>query len=156
VNVVPGGRVLRPGPRPYIAIGIVLGLAAAIPLAVFMARAMWTDAMKAAAGALLVYGAICLALACCRITLTARGIAVRETLRRERSVRFDDIVASVPRVLGEPDHPVSLDVYTAAEPSGDGAPALRIRLKPYRQEDVRSLLALPALKVTAPAPGSWR
>jgi hypothetical protein len=148
--------VLRPGPRPYLAIGIPFAIAAAISLSVFMMRGMWPDAVKTAVGVLLVYGAICLALARCRIAVTARGISVRETLGRERSVRFDEIVASVPGALGEPDHPVTLCVYTAAERPGHEAQALRIRLKPYRQEEVRSLLAMPELKVTPSVPRSWR
>jgi hypothetical protein len=49
---------------------------------------------------------------------------------------------------------VTLDVYTDHPPAA--APALRIRLKPYRRDDVQWFLAMPALKVTASAPGSWR
>jgi hypothetical protein len=149
-------RVLRPGPRPYVALGIVFALAAAIPLAVFTMRAMWADAAMAGASLLLVYGAICLALARSRIVVSPRGIAVRETLRRERAVPFDEIVASVPNVLGEPDHPVTLDVFTSDRQLAAEQPALTARIKPYRREDVQWLLALPGLKVTPPPSGDVR
>jgi hypothetical protein len=136
-------RILRPGPRPYIALGIVLG--AVTTLATFpliRAGKPW-PAIQAGGGTLVLYGVLCLAIARQRVVVQIDSLSFQELFKPTHRVKFGDISKSVARTLAEPEHPVALDIYT----HNTRIPALRLRLKSFRQADVAWLVSIPELKV---------
>lgn len=136
-------RILRPGPRPYIALGIVLGAVALLGmLPVFGAGKPW-QALQVGGGALIVYGGICLAISHQRVLVQSDCVAFQELFKPTVRVYFKDISKSVARTFAEPQHPVALDIYTQSK----NRPALRLRLKSFRQADVAWLTSIPDLKV---------
>jgi hypothetical protein len=136
-------RILKPGPRPYVALGIILGavtLLATLPIV--RAGKPW-QAIKAAEGMLAVYGAVCLAVSRQRVVVESDSVAFRELFKPTNRIRFADISKSIPRTVAEPEHPVALEIYTYNRKG----PALRLRLKSFRQADVAWLVSIPELKI---------
>jgi hypothetical protein len=136
-------RILKPGPRPYVAVAIVLGVVAILAMCpVFRSGKPW-QAIQVGAGMLVLYGAVCLAISCQRVVVDGDSVAFQELFKRTNRVHFSDISKSVARLVAEPEHPIALDIYTH-----DGKrPTLRLRLKPFRQADVAWLVEVPELKV---------
>ena len=136
-------RILKPGPRPYIALGVVLGAITLVGmLPVLQAGKPW-PAMKAGGSMLALYGAVCLAISRQRVVIQSDSVAFKDPFKPTNLVRFSDISKSIARTLAEPEHPVGLDIFTHSAQK----PALRLRLKPFRHADVVWLLSIPELKV---------
>src|SRR5438045_2241525 len=105
-------RTLRPGPRPYIALGVALGAVAMVAMfPLFRAGKRWQAAQSGGA-MLVVYGALCLAISRQKIEVQSDGLAFHELFKPTNRVHFSDISKSIPRTLAEPEHPVRLDIYT--------------------------------------------
>ena len=136
-------RVLKPSPRPYVALGIVLGGVALIAILPILAAGKPWQALQATGGMLLVYAAFGVALSRQRVVVESDSITFHELFKPTSRVLFRDISRSVPRILGEPEHPLGLDIYA------DNAkkPALRLRLKSFRAAEVAWLVSIPDLKV---------
>ena len=136
-------RILKPGPRPYIGLSIVLcaaGIVAMVPL--FRAGMPW-QAVQAGGGMLTLYGVVSMAISRQRVVVQSDSIAFHELFKPTNRVHFSDISKSIARTLAEPEHPVALDIYT----HDAKWPTLRLRLKPFRQADVAWLVAVPELRV---------
>ena len=135
-------RILRPGPRPFVAFSIMCGLLLCLPLLVGVKRGDWSDSAKMAVTIFALYGVLCFVISRNRIIVATDFIAVKPPFGPQQRVSFCDIKASVPAILAEPDHPISLAVYC-----GQKQPTLRIHLKLFRKADIAWLLSLPELKV---------
>lgn len=136
-------RILKPGPRPFIAFTVMFLLLLCLPAAIVITRDLWGEAGKLAACLFVIYGALCLVVRRARIIVSADSIAVQAAFGEQRRVFFRDITTSRAGVLAELEHPISLEVYCA----GRQRPALQIGLKSFRRRDVAWLLSLPELKV---------
>lgn len=99
--------------------------------------------LEYAASMFALFGALCLAIGIARIVVDEETLTYCPMPWAAIRVRFDDVSASVPQVLAEPDHPFSLAIYT----NDVSRPALEVRLKAFRREDVEWLLSLPRLRV---------
>lgn len=144
-------RVLRPGPRPLIAFGIMWLLVAALlfTVAVIYRRPL-LPTLEGLGYLAAVFATILGSIYLQRIVVGEESIALSFPFGFKRSVDFRDIVLSRTRTLAEVRHPVLLDIYVSnpKKPSRHVL-KLRLRLKPYRQADVAWLLSLPQLKVCA-------
>ena len=137
------GRILRPAPRPYVALGIVFGVVGLIAIVPIVVADKPLEAMKAASCMLVLYGLICLIISGQKIIVGNDYIAFKSLGKSASAVYFNDISRSVRHILAERQHPLNLDVYT----HGHQMHALRIPLKPFRQPDVAWLLSIPEMKV---------
>jgi hypothetical protein len=136
-------RVLRPGPRAFIAFAILFGAIALLLLGVGVAHGRGLRALDGIVWFAILYAVVCAGILRARIVVTRDAIAYRAPFGIfERSVPFSQVTASTVSVLVEPEHPVTLEIFTDRD-----APALTVRLKAFRQSDVRWLLALHELKV---------
>jgi hypothetical protein len=137
-------RTLKPGPRPFVALGVVFGVLLCVLIAAALrGSADPSEVFKGAGFVLLLYGIISLNIWRTRIVVSDYSIGLQPAWGSVREVRFQDITVSVAEVLAEPEHPVALNIYG----SNKQWPVLSLRLKPYRQQEVSWLLQLPALKV---------
>lgn len=146
LDLMPSPRILKPGPRPFIAFGVMLALLLVLPLYTGIAKGQWTDAAQLAGWFLGTFAILCFFVSSTKLTVTGESIAFRRGLAASRRVDFRDITASVPLVLGERDWPVSLAIY-CDDPK---QPTLILPLKPFRQADVTQLLSMPELRVRQP------
>jgi hypothetical protein len=136
-------RILKPGPRPYRALGMVFGaLVMLATFPVFKAGKPW-QAVQAGGATLVVYAAACLAISRQRVVVQSDSVAFQELFKPANRVYFADISKSVAKALAEPEHPVALYIYT----HNAKKPALRLRLKSFRQADVAWLVSVPELRV---------
>jgi hypothetical protein len=136
-------RVLTPGPRPFIAFGILLGAIGLLLVSVGIAHGRGIGSLKALAPLAGLYAALCAGLLRSRIVVTDDAIGYRPPFGIvEKRIPFSDVAASVTSVLAEPEHPVTLRILTKP-----GRRGIELRLKPFRQTDVAWLLSLPGLKV---------
>jgi len=105
-------RVLKPGPRPAIAFGILAGIISAILLKLSPAAATF-EKVKAVTLLGAVFGALLghIYLYLSRIVIAEGYITSRVGLWPERRIGFAEIAYSKPKALGEPDHPVMLDIF---------------------------------------------
>jgi hypothetical protein len=139
-------RVLKPGPRPAIAFGILAIIISAILLKLSPAAATF-EKLKAVALLGVVFGALLGHIYLSRIVVAEGYISSRVGLWPERRIEFAKIAYSKPKTLVELDHPVMLDIFSV---KNDRPSALQqIRLKAFRKADVQWLLSLPQLKVIA-------
>jgi hypothetical protein len=140
-------RTLYPGPRPAVAFSVMLALLAGIFFVAAPAGARLkslTDIWKLAVVFLVVLGLIYSV----QIRVEEDGIAVIRGFWSRRAVRFGQISHSVPRIMGERNHPLWLDIY------GEGASLLlRVPLKALRQRDVDWLMSLNQLMIRARSGG---
>ncbi len=142
-------RVLKPGPRPLVAFGILWLLIGALLLVVAAVyRRPFLPALEGLGYLALLFAAILASIYLQRIVVGEDFIALGFPFGVVRRVDFRDIALSRRRTLAEPRHPVLLDIFVSdpAKPSRHVL-KLRLRLKPYRQADVAWLLSLPQLKV---------
>lgn len=140
-------RIIRPGPRPFIAGAIMFVLFAIVMLLLIGLRTgRWSDAAQCA-GWLLAIGAVFFVIvAGNRLVVTDESIGYRIGFSAIRRIYFRDITTSVPVILAESEWPITLAIY-----GGDTRwPALWIPLKPWRLSDVQWLLTLPELKLEEP------
>lgn len=136
-------RTIKPGPRPFVAVGIVFGLMLfALATAALAGPAKPSELLKAGGFLLALYAAISLSIWRPRLVVSAHSIALQPAFGRSKEVRVHDISGSVAEVLAEPDHPVALHIFGA----GTRTPLMSLPLKPYRKEDVSWLLQLPGLR----------
>ena len=142
-------RIIRRGPRPFIAAGVISGLLLLLPLSTGLATGRWMDAGQFAFRLLGIMAVFCLIVSGNRVVVTNDCIGYRIGYIPIRRVHFRDIVASVPAVLAERDWPIALVVFR----EGRSLPAMVVPLKPWRLEDVKWLLSLPQLKVQPPITG---
>jgi len=142
-------RTLRPGPKPFIVIAILFAVVASIPAAPSIVGGHALDWLKGVACLAALLGAIGLGLTFTSVTVDEEAITYKSPLDplAAGQVRLAEIAASIPFVLAEPEHPVSLSIYV----EGTEAPVLEIRLKAFRRQDVSWLLSLPALRVQTQA-----
>ena len=145
-------RILKVGPRPFIAFSIMLVLLLILPLFIGIRTQRWGDAGQFAALFIGIVGMMCLIAARNKLVVTDEGIAYRFGIGAIRAIKFEDISASIPVVLAEPDWPITLAVYDTV----NEYPALWVSLKPWRHEDVMWLLTIPELKVQPPTRGLTR
>jgi hypothetical protein len=136
-------RILKPRPRPFIALTVIFGLLLCLTPAIALTRGMLSDAAKIAACILIIYGVLCFFVSRGRIVVSTDSIVFRPALGTDKRVYFRSIIASLPKVLAEPEHPISLEIYCESRER----PAIEIGLKSFRQSDVAWLLSLPELKV---------
>jgi hypothetical protein len=83
-----------------------------------------------------------------QIRVEEDGIAVIRGFWSRRAVRFGQISHSVPRIMGERNHPLWLDIY-----GEDTSLLLRVPLKALRQRDVDWLMSLNQLMIRARSGG---
>ena len=145
-------RVLKPGPRPFIAFSIMFGLLLCLPIFLAARTGKFVDAAKIASCFIGLYAVLCFGIRRGRIVVTDDFISFTPPFGGRQTVLFSDIQASFARVLAEPEHPVSLDLCAdSGKRTEDGqivlAPLLSIGLKSFRQSDVAWLLSLPALRI---------
>ena len=136
-------RILKPCSRPYIALGIVLSTVAILGMVLVLRTGKPRQAIQLGGGVLALYGVVCLTISLQRIVVESDSVAFLEPFKPTNRVRFSDISKSIPRSVAEPDHPVALDIYT----HDAKRPALRLRLKSFRQVDVTWLVSVPELRV---------
>jgi hypothetical protein len=142
-------RIIKVGPRPFIAFSIMLVLLLVLPLVIGIRTHNWATATQFAAVFIGLVAVMCLIVARNKLVVTDEGIAYRFGIGPIRAVNFRDIAASVPVVLAEPDWPITLAIYDNVSEW----PALWVPLKPWRHEDVTWLLSIPELKIQAPTRG---
>jgi len=136
-------RILKPGTRPYIALGILFGALALFLMCVGIRAGDIIGAAKIATAIIAMYGVLCLWFAGQRIIVGDDYIAFKKIFGRSaRGIYFKDITKSHTHRLAEQYHPIFLEIYT-----GDSKrPALGIPLKPFKLGDVKWLLSMPELK----------
>ena len=122
----------------------MFGLLLCYAATVFIPRRLWLEGSKQVAVLFTLFSALCWIVSYSRILVDDDGVSFRPTFGNgsERRVTFEGITMSIPRVLGEPEHPIYLDIYCKGK-----RPTLRLQLKCFRQKDVAWLLSLPELKV---------
>ncbi len=132
-------KTLRPGPRPFYALG---GMSALLLL--FLAFvSLKTGDWRLAVYGLLFPMLVLTPIAFVRVEVDATEIRLRNFGVVWRRARFEDIGRSFPNVLAEEDWPVSLTII-----GKDGQTVLMtVRTKILRREDVGWLLTRPELKV---------
>ena len=136
-------RVLRPGPRPFIAIGILFGVITLLLLGVALAHGRGLQMFEGIVAVPLLYAVLAAGALRARIVISDDALAWRPPFGLlEQSVALSRITVSVASVLAEPEHPVMLEIF-----AGGRVPALTLRLKLFRQNDVAWLISLPQLKV---------
>jgi hypothetical protein len=136
-------RTLKPGPRPFLAMGTICALLGLFPLSVGIHTGKWVEAGKMA-GAFLILPAILFGpFVSTRIEVDDTEIRLRNFGLVARRARFDEIEFSIPRILAEKDWPISLTIFGG----DDQRERMVINMKILRKEDVAWLLALPQLKV---------
>ncbi len=143
-------RVLKPGPRPLIAFGILWLLIAALLFTVAaIYRTPFLPALEGLGYLAAVFATILGSIYLQRIVVGEDSIALSFPFGFKRRVDFRDIALSRARTLAEAGHPVLLDIFVANPkiPSRHVL-KLRLRLKAYRQADVAWLLSLPQLKLS--------
>lgn len=143
-------RVLRPGPRPLIAFGILWILVAALLFTVAVIyRRPFLPTLEGLGYLAAVFAAILGSIYLQRIVVGEDSIAVSFPFGFKRRVDFRDIVFSRTRTLAERHHPVLLDIFVS-NPKNPSRHVLklRLRLKAYRQADVAWLLSLPQIKLS--------
>jgi hypothetical protein len=136
-------RVLKPGSRAAIALGIVFGIVALVAALPMLTADRILDGLKAAGAMLVLYGVIIGWIYGQRIIVGCDFIAFKTLGCRSRAIHFKDITRSHCLILAEKEHPVALDIYGR----NHHRPALSIRLKPFSQADVKWLLSLPELRL---------
>jgi len=135
-------RTLKPGPRPFVAMGTMCSVLCLLPLAVGIHTGKWIDAGKMA-GAFLILPVIMFGpIVGIRIEIDDTEIRLRNFGGVKQRARFDDIDFSIPKVLAEKDWPVSLTIVGG----DDQREMMVINMKLLKKEDVAWLLALPPLK----------
>src|SRR5437867_1891334 len=106
-------RVIRPGPRPFIAGTIMfVPLAVAMFLLIGMRTQRWVDAAQCAGSLLAIMGIFFLIVSGNRLVVTDDSIGYRIGCSPIRRIYFRDIAASVPVILAESDWPVTLAIYS--------------------------------------------
>lgn len=136
-------RTIRAGPRPFIALGIVFGIIIAGILFMNMTGPAHHSDFAIIGVFLSIYAGLSIGIWKTHLVVNEQSIILRPALGRETRILFEDIRESIPFVVAEPQHPVTLHIIGQKS----SAPVLSIRLKPYREEDVAWLLQLPGLKV---------
>jgi hypothetical protein len=140
---MPATRCLKPGPRPLIVFGIILGLLLLLPISIGITRGLWKEAAKIAGVQIGVFAVVGVSIGSVRIIVSGDSIAFRRGVGPLKRVLFRNISRSVPQVLLERDWPVSLKIYCGE----DDQPVLSLPLKPFHHSDVTWLLSIPELKV---------
>ena len=145
-------RIIKPGPRAYVAAFFILLMALALPFGCVLAYGEWLAALKAFGVLLAGSGLVVFGISRTRIVFTEDSIRLKYSIALEQSVRFSDIFASRAQVLCEPNHPVCLDIFGDTgkrTEEGDVIPVLllRLQLKSFRQNDIAWLLSQPELRV---------
>ncbi len=132
-------KTLRPGPRPFYALGTM-----SVLLLLFLVFAGFKTGDWRPAGYGLLLPALLLGpIAFVRVEVDATEIRLRNFGVVRKRARFEDIGRSFPNVLAEKDWPVSLTII-----GKDGETVLlTVRTKILRKEDVAWLLARPELKI---------
>ena len=132
--------ILRASPKMYLTFGTLLGLVTLL-VCVLDRESTWRlwSAVALAAG----LAAMLIHVWRLEVRLTSQALTYR-TLFRTRSMRLAEIWES--RVSGQPE-PL-LMVF----PVGSPAARIVVNLRPFPPSEVRSLLAIPALKVRLPKP----
>jgi len=136
-------RTLKPGPRPFVAFAVMFACLSLVPAWSAIRSGNTIVWLEYSACMSALFGALCLAIAVARIVVDDEALNYSPMPWAAIRVRFDDVSASVPQILSEPDHPVSLAIYT----NDVTRPELEVRLKAFRREDVEWLLSLPRLRV---------
>jgi len=136
-------RTIRPGPRPFAAIGASFFVVFLI-LGLLGAPITGRDLVVLMGVPLVLFALISMLVLTSSVRVGTENIET-SLLGYRRRIPFHEISHSVPRVLVEKDHPVGLDIYR----SGANRPAITVSLKSFRKSDVAWLLALPQLKVSA-------
>ena len=135
-------RTLKPGPRPFIAMGTMYAVLCLLPLGAGIHTGKWIDAGKMA-GVFLILPVIMFGpIVGIRIEIDDTEIQLRNFGGVKKRARFDEIDFSIPRVLAEKDWPVSLTIVGG----DDQREMMVINMKLLKKEDVAWLLALPPLK----------
>ena len=128
-------KVLKPGPRPAIAFGIVLGLVAVVLLSLGPAGSA-LEALKGVGLLAVVLGLLLVNIYASRIVIGEGYIAWKPGVLPERRMALADIDGVKASVLAERDHPVMVELRSV---HGE---RMQIRLKAFRKADVQQLLAL--------------
>ena len=139
-------RIIRVGPRPFVAFSIMLILLLLLPLFVGNRTHDWANAAEFAALFIGIVAVMCVVAARNKLVVTDEGIAYRFGIGPIRAIKFQDIAASIPGVPAEPEWPITLAIYDKVSEY----PALWVPLKPWRHEDVSWLLSIRGLKVEPP------
>ncbi len=136
-------KTLRPGPRPFVALGAIFGLMLLAPVYIGVGTGKWTDAGKIAAFVLAVALMVIGPTASLRVEVDGGEIRLKKYGIIRKRVSFTEIGFSIATVLAERDWPLSLTIVGKDQESE----LMSINLKVLRKKDVAWLLALPELKV---------
>ncbi len=136
-------KTLKPGPRPFIALGTMFGLMFLMPLYVGINTGKWAAAGKMAGGILALAAFVLGPLAFTLVEVDDEEIRLKKFGLIWKRARFEDIGWSISSALAEKDWPLDLTII-----GQDGESTLMsIRLKCFRKEDVAWLLTLSKLKI---------
>ena len=147
-------QLIKPGPRPFIALGMAYGAILAVLAGVFFLAtgSPATEAAKCIGFVLFLSIVITLNVWRTRIVISTDSLLLYQVAGSVREVRFRDIIGSVAEYPYGSGTPRLLNIYVKERQW----PAITLSLKPYREEDVRALLSLPALKVSHEEAGGVR
>lgn len=135
-------RSLKVSRRPFIAIAVVLSPLVVIFSVLLVQKGFRSDLIFPSLLPFILYAAIMTAICSQRVVVDEEGIAITSFFVFRRFISFAEVQRSEVQILAERDHPISIAIYTKKS----GAPAMTISLKPFRQEDVAWLCALPKLR----------
>jgi hypothetical protein len=136
-------KILKPGPRLFIALSIIFGLLLLLPLYLGLASGKWIDSAKMG-GSIIALSVIVLGpIALVRVEVDEHEIRLRKYGVFKKRARFDLISHTYANVLAEKEWPLSLTII-----GKDGnKEMMTINLKVLRKEDVSWLLSFTKLKI---------
>lgn len=145
-------RVLKPSTRPFIVFSVMFGLLLCLPLALGLLKGMWLDAAKASVCLLVIYGFLCIFVMGSRVSVSSDFIVFCSAFIWKKTVLFKDVEISIPFVLAESEHPISVSLFAdSGKRTKENlivlTPLLEIPLKSFAQKDVAWLLSRPELRI---------
>jgi len=137
-------RIIRPGPRPFIAAGIIFGsLMVGVSVLIWFRTGRWDEAGQCVFVFFVIGTAFCLFVGGNRIVVTDDYLDYRLNFIPQGRIYFQNVVASVPIMIAERDWPLRLAIF-GRDPD---RPDMVLLLKQWHKADVEWLLSLPQLKV---------
>ena len=137
-------RIIRPGPRPAIALGLMATIFSTVVLYGAITQQRW-DLVEGWLFFMAILSVVIMGIYSVRIEVTDDHISRLNGFWSTQTLRFDQIDHSVPRALAERNHPLWLDIYSKKQ--GPKSTTLRLPLKSCREADVSWLMSLEALRI---------
>jgi hypothetical protein len=132
-------KIMRPGPRPFIAFGLISVVICVVVVSASLKIGDWHELIWA-----LVFPAFCFVpFAFCALEFDDSEIRLKNFGIVWKRARFDEIEVSRAQTLRENDWPLSITIFSKS----DERVLMTVRLKIWRKSDVTWLLARPELKL---------